>query len=190
MRCNHHQVCGISKKKLEMTSDPSTSSEQAVFIDERSRPRTFSCTERIGYCILGANTRAQLPLRHRRWPPCRKPRVIKIYSLESKNKFCLVPRSSSFGLPFCCSLLLTVARRRQCLRLLHLLRRFHSFCAASITHFVASSQFCSAAARCSSFPASARSLTTFYWHDRYPNSLSHTTPSVDTSVGLCASGAR
>lgn len=132
-----------------MTSDPSTSSEQAVFVDERSRPRTFSCTERIGYCILGANTRAQLPLRHRHQSSHRrKPRVIKIYSLESKNKFCLVPRSSSFGLPFCCSLLLTVARRRrQCLRLLHLLRRFHSFCAASITHFVASSQFCSAAAR-------------------------------------------
>lgn len=130
-----------------MTSDPSTSSEQAVFVDERSRPRTFSCTERIGYCILGANTRAQLPLRHRS-PRRQRPRVIKIYSLESKNKFCLVPRSSSFGLPFCCSLLLTVARRRrQCLRLLHLLRRFHSFCAASITHFVASSQFCSAAAR-------------------------------------------
>lgn len=105
------------QKKLEMTSDPSTSSEQAVFIDERSRPRTFSCTERIGYCILGANTRAQLPLRLRHRSPRRqKPRVIKIYSLESKNKFCLVPRSSSFGLPFCCSLLLTVARRwRQCL---------------------------------------------------------------------------
>lgn len=161
-----------------MTSDPSTSSEQAVFVCERSRPRTFSCTERIGYCILGANTRAQLPLRHRHQSPHRrKPRVIKIYSLESKNKFCLVPRSSSFGLPFCCSLLLTVARRRRCLRLLHLLRRFHSFCAASITHFVASSQFCSAAARHSPPPRdhSLHSIGTIF-----TRTVFHTLPRAQT----------
>lgn len=133
--------------------------------------RTFSCTERIGYCILGANTRAQLPHRHH-GPPRRQPRVIKIYSLESKNKFCLVPRSSSFGLPSCSRSSRRLRGGGACAFFIFF-AELHSFCAASITHFVASSQFCSAAAARHSPPP--RSLTTFYWHDLYPNSLSHTT---------------
>lgn len=104
-------VCDISRQKLEMTSDPKARHPNR---SERSRPHVLR-TERIGYCILVANTRAQLPHRHSR-PPHRMPRVIKIYSLESKNKFCLVPRSSSFRSCLCSSRL-TVARRCLCLLL-------------------------------------------------------------------------